>query len=429
NDRQNQLLREALSLLGVNSPPNASYTTLLDFFEANKSKAATSKLQNDSLGQVNRKGSPQSQLAISSNLPIFSTLAVSPAITTDDVLTPLSISLPTPSANESFSNKFNTPPTNFTVTPSATTDELAKEELRKALKQLKKQLLHHPEKDLIKFLLDGFSYSFDIGLSQLPTTPLHCKNNSSARDAPEVVDKLIQDDVEKRFLLGPFTEIPFETYRISPIGVAYGKYSGKAMLIVDLSAPYDLQHHSSINSLIDKEQYSLSYVTLDDALKIVNQLGPHTSMPKCDMVDAFKQVPARPDLWKFLGICWRGIRLGVPLSPTKTVGPSCVLEYLGTIIDSYSMIVRLAEEKRLRILATTEKYMVKKRCSKREMLSVIGYLSHASRVIPLGRSFISYLIALAYSVGPLHFTVPISKDCRLDLEMWSEFLRNWEGSS
>ncbi|CAF1215325.1 unnamed protein product [Didymodactylos carnosus] len=136
NDRQNQLLREALSLLGVNSPPNASNTTFLDFFEANKSKAAASKLQNDSLELVNRNASTKSQLAISSNLPIFSTLAVSPAITTDDVLTPLSISLPTSSANESLSNKFNTPPTNFIVTPLATTDELAKEELRKALSKL-----------------------------------------------------------------------------------------------------------------------------------------------------------------------------------------------------------------------------------------------------------------------------------------------------
>ncbi|CAF1263933.1 unnamed protein product [Didymodactylos carnosus] len=165
------------------------------------------------------------------------------------------------------------------------------------VEQLKKELLHHPKKDLVKFLLDGFSYGFDIGLLQLSTTALHCKNNSSARDAPEVVDKLIQDDVVKGFLLGLFTKIPFETYRISPIAVAYGKYSGKARLIVDLSAPYDVQHHSSINSLIDKEQYSLSYATLDDTLKIVNRLGPHTSMTKCDMVDAFKQVPVTVDKW------------------------------------------------------------------------------------------------------------------------------------
>ena len=40
-----------------------------------------------------------------------------------------------------------------------------------------------------------------------------------------------------------FLEAPFDTYHISPIGVATGKYSDKKCLIIDLSAPYnDLKH-------------------------------------------------------------------------------------------------------------------------------------------------------------------------------------------
>jgi hypothetical protein len=44
-------------------------------------------------------------------------------------------------------------------------------------------------------------------------------------------------------------------YRVSPIGIVEGKYSEKKKLIVDLSSPHDGEEHSSINNLIDKEQW------------------------------------------------------------------------------------------------------------------------------------------------------------------------------
>ncbi|CAF1606702.1 unnamed protein product, partial [Didymodactylos carnosus] len=123
-----------------------------------------------------------------------------------------------------------------------------------------------------------------------------CKNNRSARDAPKVVEDLINKALKQGYMIGPFVEPPFDTYRISPIGVAYGKYNRKPRLIVDLSAPYNNPSHPSINSLIDKEEFSLSYVRCDDALQIVNSLGINTSMVKTDIVDAFKIIPVKPEL-------------------------------------------------------------------------------------------------------------------------------------
>ncbi|CAC5371721.1 unnamed protein product [Mytilus coruscus] len=49
----------------------------------------------------------------------------------------------------------------------------------------------------------------------------------------------IESEVEKGYLEGPFDCIPFEQYRINPIGVAEGKYNKKKHLIVDLSAPHE----------------------------------------------------------------------------------------------------------------------------------------------------------------------------------------------
>ena len=68
-----------------------------------------------------------------------------------------------------------------------------------------------------------------------------------------------------------------------------GKYSGKKLLILDLSPPHTSKLHSSITDLINKEDYSLTYVKLDDAIKIVKSLGAKSSLSKCDVSDAFKK--------------------------------------------------------------------------------------------------------------------------------------------
>jgi hypothetical protein len=54
--------------------------------------------------------------------------------------------------------------------------------------------------------------------------------------------------------------------------------------------------HSSINDLINKEDYSLTYVKLDDAIKIVNSLGVKSSLS-----NAFKNTPLNPEMWHLFG--------------------------------------------------------------------------------------------------------------------------------
>jgi hypothetical protein len=67
--------------------------------------------------------------------------------------------------------------------------------------------------------------------------------------------------MNRRFRLSfvcPFCKPPFEHYRVSPLGVATGKYSQKKRLILDLSSPHS-KDVASINDIIDKEQCSMSY--------------------------------------------------------------------------------------------------------------------------------------------------------------------------
>lgn len=124
---------------------------------------------------------------------------------------------------------------------------------------------------------------------------------------PDIVDELIIQECEKGFLLGPYQPdtVPFKVYRVSPLGLVTGKYSGKHRLIVDLSSPHNDPDCPSINDLIDKDQCSLSYVKIDDAVKIIQRKGRGALLCKFDIQDAFKLCPIRKEQWHLFGIKWK----------------------------------------------------------------------------------------------------------------------------
>ncbi|XP_021354318.1 uncharacterized protein LOC110450866 isoform X1 [Mizuhopecten yessoensis] len=116
-----------------------------------------------------------------------------------------------------------------------------------------------------------------------------CKNLNSVRKEAEAVTELIEKEVEKGFLVGPFRQPPLEQYRVSPIGLATGKYSDKKRLIVDLSALHDDNYYSSVNSMIEKEECYLSYVRVEDAVNLIQDIGTKVKRfrklaPKADLV-------------------------------------------------------------------------------------------------------------------------------------------------
>ena len=83
--------------------------------------------------------------------------------------------------------------------------------------------------------------------------------------------------------------------------------------------------------------------------------------------------------------------LGLPLSQNKTVGPTYVLGYLGILLDSIRMEASLPIEKVSRITEFIEVFLNRASCTKRELLSLLGHLNYACKVICPGRAFVSYL--------------------------------------
>ena len=116
------------------------------------------------------------------------------------------------------------------------------------------------------------------------------------------MQELIETECKYGFLYGPFDHPPFKHYRVSPLGVAVGKYSGKKRLTVDLFLPHDDPRNASINELIDKDSCSLSYVRLDDAIKAMRQCGKGALMTKYDISNAFKICPIRADQWPYFSV-------------------------------------------------------------------------------------------------------------------------------
>jgi hypothetical protein len=362
--------------------------------------------------------------------------------------------------------------------------------------KLESELVSHPDRDFVHELSTGLREGFNTGIDPLPTVSFECKNLLSARSQPDFVSTALLNEVEQGYMIGPFDQSPFPVYRTNPVGVVEGKYSGKKRLILDMSSPHDSAEHSSLNSLIDKESYSLTYVTIDDAIDAIRSAGQSAKLCKADVRSAFKCIPLLPSLWAYHGVCWQSKyyfytrlpfgnrssckifdllsqaicfiatqnynievmlhllddflsvdrpevvaertmaliihifqRLGVPLAPEKTMGPLTVLEYLGVILDTDLMQARLPLIKVQRVVALLDEFAQRKSCTKRELLSLLGHLNFACRVIVPGRTCVSYLLSVAHSVVELHHHVRLSRECQLDIAMWSKFLASWNGVS
>ena len=104
-------------------------------------------------------------------------------------------------------------------------------------------------------------------------------------------------------------------------------------------------------------------------------------------------------------------------------------EYLGIILDSTSLEARLPVNKVQGINNILVSFLDKKSCTKRELLSLLGHLNFASRVIRPGRSFVSHLIFLSTKVKELHHYVKLDTEVRSEIRMWQLFLQEWNGVS
>lgn len=360
------------------------------------------------------------------------------------------------------------------------------------LLSFKEELRNHPNSDWVTALLDGIETGVHLGYHG-PRSHRISKNLSSAHTHPEVIDKEIQKEVDMNRILGPFDTPPLPNLQCSGVGVVEKKNGGWRM-IMHLSAPADI----SINDGIDKEDFTLRYRTIDDAVKLVHKYGAGALMAKIDIKSAFRTIPVCYEDRELLGIFWRekfyvdrclpfGLRsapfifnqyadalewilqhnynitdiihylddfllvgppiskqcgqalakmlkvcsqLGFPIALEKLEGPTAILTFLGILIDTTKMELRLPPDKLESLLQLLQQWQhTNRKISKRQLLSLIGKLSFAAKVVPAGRIFLRRLIDLSAKVKKLHHRVTLTVAARQDIKWWQDFLPGWNGVS
>ena len=154
---------------------------------------------------------------------------------------------------------------------------------------------------LSTFIIHGFREGFIIPFegNLIVTSPTNLR---SALQQPDIVEAKLQTELEAGRIAGPFTSPPFTNLFLSPIGLVPKKTPGKFRLIHHLSFP----HGTSINDGISKVHTSVQYHTVDDAIDIINSLGPNAFLAKTDIQNAFRMVPVHPSSYHLLGFQWNG---------------------------------------------------------------------------------------------------------------------------
>lgn len=352
--------------------------------------------------------------------------------------------------------------------------------------RLAQHLSYHPDQSLVKYLIDGFRFGFDIGFSG-PITPGVNKNLRSAHLHSKDVNLAISKEVSRGHTLGPFSTPPFRYFHISPIGAVPKKDKDNTYrLILDLSSPHN---GTSINDGMIKEDFSVVYSKFDDAIDIIRDLGGSPFMAKIDIRHAFRLCPVRPCDFPLLGYKWLGqyyvdcrlpfgsrsspfifntfagvlwwiivnvlfipyiihylddfffaatskevcksyrdrilalfATLGVPVAEDKLEGPDTSLTFLGILIDSLKSIISLPVVKVEALRTELNKFRSFKKCTKRQLLSLIGKLSFAAKVIKPGRLFLRYMINLSTTVSKLDHFIYLNKEVHLDIEWWVKAL-------
>ena len=158
------------------------------------------------------------------------------------------------------------------------------------------ELENHPDQDFVKYIISGISNGFDIGF-QGPDSSYIARNMKSIKEHPDIIEKYVNEEVSAGRILGPFSFPPLSNFRCSPIGVVEKKNSGKFRTIMNLSFP----EGQSVNDGIDKEYFSLSYITVDTAIDLILSAGRGSFLTKIDIAKAFRQIPINPSQWNLLG--------------------------------------------------------------------------------------------------------------------------------
>ncbi len=345
-----------------------------------------------------------------------------------------------------------------------------------------------PDTKLKDLVFSGLTNGVDIGCTG-PDTGATYPNWPSADELEEDVSITIEQNIDSGRVVGPWSSPPIPEYIASPIG-AFRKPSGKIRMIHDLSFPPGKSVNDHIDPDLFKLQYVtvdevaktcarfdrpgwLAKSDLSNAFHHVlvnprywHKLGftwkglyyAYACLPfGCRSSPFMFDVMARgleymaknrgslSSTWHYLDdtvtcadskwACQNSIdvfndtarRAGFTLQTNKCTEASQVLEFLGVEINTIAGTLSITQERMTDILSELQSWLGRRTCTKRELLSIIGKLSFAARVVRSGRTFLRRLIELSKSVKHLHFKIRLNRSARADFKWWATCLDSHNG--
>ena len=121
--------------------------------------------------------------------------------------------------------------------------------------------------------------------------------------------------------------------------------------------------------------------------------------------------------------------LGVETKRAKRTSPTTCITFLGIELDTVAQTARVPPAKLSLLMEELSTFRDRRKCTKRELLSLIGKLAFAAKVIPAGRIFLRRLIDASTTVPLLHHHLRVSAGIRADIDWWLEFATDWNGTA
>ena len=318
-------------------------------------------------------------------------------------------------------------------------------------------------------------------------------NLKSADEFAEVIDQKLAKELALGRILGPYDFQPTcLRYRISPLGVVPKKSPGEFRMIHHLSYPEGSSVNDFIPKEISSVQYAtiqdaidfirhsptpvyMAKVDVESAFRIIpvspadrpllgfqwkgnlfmDAVLPMGCSSSCAIFECFSTAlewaakvklgvtgmvhviddflllahsveKCNHDLMSFVALCKQ---IGVPLAPSKTVGPSSSIPFVGIILDAVHMEARLPDDKLEKTRSLLLAFQSKQKVTLKELQSLIGVLNFACSVVVPGRAFLRRLIDLTMGVHKPHHHIRLTRETKLDLGVWWEFFLYFNGRS
>jgi len=246
------------------------------------------------------------------------------------------------------------------------------------------------------------------------------------------------------------------------------------------------------NKYLDAD-IQLTYPTVDSLLDIVRSKGPGCLLFKRDLRRAYRQIPVDPGDIHLLGYVWEhgiyidrvlpfGLRsaaficqrvttalrhiaklqdvecvnylddfggadtpqratqafnklgdvlhgAGAEESVDKASAPATVMTFLGVEIDTVALEVRIPQDKVLELRTILPSWLRRKKCSRRELQSLIGKLAFICKCVAPGRLFFSRMLNCLRGTVHTSDLIPLTTEFRKDVKWWLAFIDHYNGVS